>query len=252
MFRRFTNDRLKEVALHPGRQQPQIEGMKQLECNWNGMGLGMRQSRRVSPLLQTLFGGPTPNTTTRGVLTSRKVLKPKVGKDGQIRYDRTDTAKETAFAKQERREAETPLGDEITLEPVSKSRNHREGPEIVEVKQRTGSNRKLVGTRMPVGSSLPHVLILHCGGTFGMGVDNVEKDISPIDLNMEDYEIDASEYKPLQAGGMLSDILEEIPELSSVANVDVTVVFNKDSSEVQPNDWGDIARIIHEHRNLYE
>lgn len=43
-----------------------------------------------------------------------------------------------------------------------------------------------------------------------------------------------------------------VPELMQFANLDLQVVFNKDSSRVGPEDWVAIARVLDTNRRLYD
>ncbi len=43
-----------------------------------------------------------------------------------------------------------------------------------------------------------------------------------------------------------------VPELSKFSNVDLHVLFNKDSSHVGPEDWVQIARVLDASRPAYD
>ena len=70
----------------------------------------------------------------------------------------------------------------------------------------------------------PRVMLLHCGGTLGMGVESFE-------LREADVVPRAGgKYRPLGASKYLLDVQEVIPELRDFARLDVEVLMNKDSS----------------------
>ncbi|KAK9820275.1 hypothetical protein WJX72_008496 [[Myrmecia] bisecta] len=56
----------------------------------------------------------------------------------------------------------------------------------------------------------------------------------------------------LRPGAMLQNLLTAIPELSVLANLDLEVVFNRDSCRVGPQDWIRIAKILHKNRDSYD
>lgn len=80
---------------------------------------------------------------------------------------------------------------------------------------------------------LPKVLILHCGGTFGMNVPTSENDC-------------------LHAGGPLANLREKFPELAQVSEVTVEPVMNVDSSCIGPAQWVDLAKRLHDARESYD
>ena len=70
----------------------------------------------------------------------------------------------------------------------------------------------------------PHrrVLLLHTGGTLGMT------------------------GSPLEPGAYGARLADAVPELGRIANLEVRIVFNLDSSDVGPAEWGLLARTIAE------
>ncbi len=68
------------------------------------------------------------------------------------------------------------------------------------------------------------VLLVHTGGTFGMAPSGTPVTLAP--------------------GPLVARILEEVPELAEVAELRLTVAFNRDSASVEPGDILDLARII--------
>lgn len=98
---------------------------------------------------------------------------------------------------------------------------------------------------------LPRVLVVHTGGTLGMDPGT-------------SYHLDAS-GKPVLAAGtggtyagglkpgtMLKNLLKVVPELSSIANLDLKVAFNLDSSRVGPEQWIELAKLLDANRRQYE
>ena len=91
----------------------------------------------------------------------------------------------------------------------------------------------------------PRGMLLHCGGTLGMGVESFE-------LREADVVPRAGgKYRPLGASKYLLDVQEVIPELRDFARLDVEVLMNKDSSEMDGKDWVTLARALHERREEY-
>jgi L-asparaginase len=97
----------------------------------------------------------------------------------------------------------------------------------------------------------PKVLFLHCGGTLGMGLES----FTTTDAQKREGEVvpvAGGKYRPLGASGYLLDILEVIPELHDFADIDVTVLMNKDSSEMNHEDWIALARALDASRGAYD
>jgi L-asparaginase len=96
-------------------------------------------------------------------------------------------------------------------------------------------------------ATLPRVLLLHCGGTLGMGVESCEaRDVGVVASPSRPG------YRPLAASKYLLDVLKCIPELAAFARVRCEVLFNKDSTEMTPDDWIMIARRLHARRESYD
>ncbi len=72
---------------------------------------------------------------------------------------------------------------------------------------------------------MPRVLILHTGGTLGMTGD-------------------PSHGEPLTPGDYSNHLLEQVPELGDIADVDSRVVCNLDSSDIGPVHWKDLATTV--------
>lgn len=98
----------------------------------------------------------------------------------------------------------------------------------------------------------PKVLLLHCGGTLGMGLESFtttdaqkrEGEVVPVD--------GGGKYRPLVASGYLLDVLEVIPELHDFADIRAQVLMNKDSSEMNHEDWIALARALDASREAYD
>ena len=56
----------------------------------------------------------------------------------------------------------------------------------------------------------------------------------------------------LRPGAMLSSLLAVVPELTTLANLDLRVVFNKDSARVGPPEWVQLARALDRARDEYD
>lgn len=51
---------------------------------------------------------------------------------------------------------------------------------------------------------------------------------------------------------LLKNVLNLVPELSAFANLELRVVYNKDSSNVGPADWKKLATVLHKDRDNYD
>lgn len=56
----------------------------------------------------------------------------------------------------------------------------------------------------------------------------------------------------LRPGTLLNNVLNIVPDLAAFANLDLEVVYNKDSSNVGPAEWKKLATVLHRHRKLYD
>lgn len=81
-------------------------------------------------------------------------------------------------------------------------------------------------------TSLPHVLMIHTGGTLMMRPGEDRRTLQP-----DVYE---------------RDLLAELPVLRSIASTDTRILFNLDSGDMQPAHWIEIARTIHESMDDYD
>lgn len=103
-----------------------------------------------------------------------------------------------------------------------------------------------------VTKPLPRVLFLHTGGTLGMDPESAFEEDESHNLRARAGLTESSYKGSLGPGEMLSSLLTMVPELERFANVDLTVLFNKDSSRVGPADWVRIARALHAQRQHYD
>ena len=98
---------------------------------------------------------------------------------------------------------------------------------------------------------LPRVLVLHTGGTLGMDVSTsfVEATDGHVDL----VEGTGGNYPTgLRPGTMLSQLLRAVPELGSLANLELDIPYNLDSSRVGPKEWVKLARILDKERDNFD
>ena len=70
----------------------------------------------------------------------------------------------------------------------------------------------------------PRVLLLHCGGTLGMGTESFEHDASRRDDAL--VPVAGGKYRPLGSSKYLLDVLEMVPEMMDLARVEVEVAFS--------------------------
>lgn len=111
--------------------------------------------------------------------------------------------------------------------------------------------RLLQKPQIIIHQPLPKVLVLHTGGTLGMDP-------------YESYETDANGrlvlkkgtggryQRGLRPGAMLDTLLYNVPELSTLADLDLIIPFNKDSTNIGPQEWIKLAKLLHNKRELYE
>ena len=61
-----------------------------------------------------------------------------------------------------------------------------------------------------------------------------------------------SEDRPLAASSYVDDLLGEVPLLAKIADVDTRILFQLDSSDMQPEHWLELARTIHAELPRYD
>jgi L-asparaginase len=88
---------------------------------------------------------------------------------------------------------------------------------------------------------LPRVLILYTGGTFGMDIDSRSQSTSII-----------LEVPKLSAPMLKKRFQKLVPELSRVAQCDVELLLNRDSSHIGPDEWILFAKTIQNHWKKYD
>jgi len=99
--------------------------------------------------------------------------------------------------------------------------------------------------------ALPRVLIVHTGGTLGM--DPVRSYEVDVDGHQTLKTGTGGEYeKTLRPGNLLRNLLVAVPELSTLARIDLQVAANKDSSNMGPQDWIKIARLMDKNRDKFD
>lgn len=79
----------------------------------------------------------------------------------------------------------------------------------------------------------PRVLLVHTGGTLGMMASE-------------------GEGQGLSRGPFLETILRQVPELESLADLELCVAFNLDSSSLEPSDILGLARLIRERSAVHD
>lgn len=75
------------------------------------------------------------------------------------------------------------------------------------------------------------VLILHTGGTLGMRPREPDQALAPDEFG--------------------KTVLEHVPELQRIADIDTAVLFNCDSSDLTPSHWMALAKAVHGARDDY-
>jgi L-asparaginase len=80
-------------------------------------------------------------------------------------------------------------------------------------------------------SQLPKVLLLHTGGTLGM---------------------EGSRPGPLRPGAFVEELRGKVPELWRIADLELEIVSNVDSSDMSPSLWQGLAKAIHERLDTCE
>ena len=100
---------------------------------------------------------------------------------------------------------------------------------------------------------LPSVLVLHTGGTLGMSSRALEarEDLEGAPTVFK--EGTGGDYtKTLQPGKLLVNLVTVVPELRTFANLEVKVVFNKDSCQIGPKEWVAIAKELDAQRARFD
>ena len=104
-----------------------------------------------------------------------------------------------------------------------------------------------------VAKPLPRVLLLHTGGTLGMDTRaSYEEDVGGQTQLVPGTGGKYPAQRSLKPGSMLSNLLGMVPELRALANLDLKVVFNRDSCNVGPREWIQIAKALDANRREYD
>lgn len=108
-----------------------------------------------------------------------------------------------------------------------------------------------LGSSIVVARALPRVLLIHTGGTLGMDpVQSYEQDAEGHSVLRSGT---GGKYEnSLRPGGLLSNIICSVPELRSLAQLELQIPFNKDSSNVGPPEWVKLATVLHKNRSNYD
>ena len=138
-------------------------------------------------------------------------------------------------------------GESNTLaQAVSTKKRNTERKKRSETTSKSGFTPAFCTVR-PTWPALKRVLVVHCGGTFGMDVE------SSFDAAGQLRPGTGGSYRrSLRPGKLLGDILDHVPELQQLADLDVHVAMNKDSARVGPQDWIRIAKLLHRKRNEFD
>ncbi len=79
---------------------------------------------------------------------------------------------------------------------------------------------------------MKNILIIHTGGTFGMNPMKPDKTLHP---------------------GELENIIEKyLPKLNSIANIEIKIPFNLDSSDIGPEEWKQTYDIVYKNKDNFD
>lgn len=130
-------------------------------------------------------------------------------------------------------------------------RSQEDGEKVVPTRTKQPKANAASGPFLHVSKPLPRVLLLHTGGTLGMDPDTSYNEIEGEATHLKAGT--GGHYKTgLQPGALLQDLLQVVPELRVFANMDVKVMFNKDSSRVGPKEWTQLAKELDKMRDVYD
>lgn len=79
---------------------------------------------------------------------------------------------------------------------------------------------------------MKRILLIHTGGTFGM---------TPM-----------APENTLQPGRIEQDIASHLPDLSKMAEINIEIPFNLDSSNIGPDQWGEIYALLEKNYAQYD
>lgn len=125
--------------------------------------------------------------------------------------------------------------------------------EIISADTLRGIKVTATGPVLMVTRPLPRVLMLHTGGTLGMDpmASFEAEELGDLHLKAGTGGVYPAPNK-LQPGRLLADLLATVPELRTFANLDVHVLFNKDSCRIGPAEWLKIAKTLHAARDHFD
>ena len=99
---------------------------------------------------------------------------------------------------------------------------------------------------------LPSVLVLHTGGTLGMSTKALESRDDLDGAAVFKSGTGGDYAKTLQPGKLLLNLVTVVPELRTFANLEVKVLMNKDSCQIGPREWIEMARELDAQRNNFD
>ncbi|KAL6777071.1 hypothetical protein ACKKBF_B20105 [Auxenochlorella protothecoides x Auxenochlorella symbiontica] len=112
-----------------------------------------------------------------------------------------------------------------------------------------------LGPIVLVAKPLARVLLLHTGGTLGMDSHaSYEEDVDGhhVLVSGTGGKYHAQKSQSLKPGNMLNNLLGIVPELRQLANLDLKVVFNRDSCNIGPKEWVTLAKALDASRRNYD
>jgi L-asparaginase len=69
---------------------------------------------------------------------------------------------------------------------------------------------------------------------------------------MQVFALAGTKGSGLRPGALLKNVMALVPELSAFANLDLKVIYNKDSSNCGPREWKKLAVTLHNAREHYD
>ena len=142
----------------------------------------------------------------------------------------------------------------LAAQPGDAAAPQRDSSDLLTPDALRGMKLMRSGPTLMVTRPLPRVLLLHTGGTLGMD-PAASYDAGDPDGDVHLKEGTGGVYptaKQLQPGRMLADLLATVPELRTFANLDVHVLFNKDSCRIGPPEWLKMAKTLHAARPHFD
>ncbi|MCG6534567.1 MAG: asparaginase [Syntrophales bacterium LBB04] len=78
---------------------------------------------------------------------------------------------------------------------------------------------------------MPHILLIHTGGTMGM---------------------QAQENGELNSGQFINEIFHYVPEVRKIAEIDLITPFTLDSSDIRIEHWVELGHLLYQHMDNYD